>query len=838
MKKLPVTLLLLIITFSLNGMSSIDSLKQELSESSGLTRIDLLLKISQEYQKNSYDSSKIFAKYSLEESCSIGNDSLEFESLRLLGNASIYLSELDSAKQFFSRVLEIAEKREDIVQLANAYNEFGRLNFFQSDYKSGIKNFSQAKEYFEQTDQYLPLGRVIMNLGVMQARLGDYKASNNYYNEARKVYLEHNSMKDVGSAYINIAVNDYFSGEYDSSIAKLSRAAKIFSDEKNIDMEALCYQNIGVNYEMKGNYPLAAEFLKKSLELKQKTGNKAQVFVALQGIGNVYMAWGKFHEGLKYFLEAMDAALKSGTKEHLSSVFSNISSVYIKLGDQKKALEYEMKRYDLSKEIDDKRELLSSITSLVDILLKEGDEAKALEYHEEAKTLAGELDVKKGYLQYSNQKGLIYTFQKEYDKAAAAYKEALEIAADIEEADLETEMSINLGKSYFSLGLYGSAKKYLKEGLTKAEEIEHAELRAEALKYLAFCSEKKGDYTRAYHQFTDYASLNDSLYNLKTAGQMAELQTKYETEKKEKENELLKKQNEIKELQISRQQNYIISGILAVIILAVIYTLIAYKKRLKELKQKQQAELEKARITQELEQAAAMQRNLLPEKFPSSENFEIWAECHPAYEVGGDFFDIFTIGDNGLCVANADVSGKGMKAAMTTVLTSGMLAQVKNMGITDPAEVLNEINRALYEKKSERRLFTALSYAVIDTKKKTLIFTNSGQPEIILFRKGKVKYLQSSDPRIPLGMLKNIKYRDSLVNLEKDDIIIFYSDAFPESQNKNEEQYGYDRIIDSVTTNGGKKIEELGNKMISDLADFIGGAKVYDDTTLIILKMN
>ncbi len=251
------------------------------------------------------------------------------------------------------------------------------------------------------------------------------------------------------------------------------------------------------------------------------------------------------------------------------------------------------------------------------------------------------------------------------------------------------------------------------------------------------------------------------------------------------------------------------------------------------------AALERDRMKIELNAARDMQMKLIPEKFPQSDKLKVWGECIPTYEVGGDAFDVFWMDKekNRLAVTTSDVSGKGMKASMALVMANGMMHQIVDTGIISPADVLTKLNKSLKKHKPEKKQFAAVNFGIFDLIKREFIFSSAGQPEIIRVRNRKAKLLATRDPRVPAGTIDLLPYVDEIIDIENGDLFAFYSDAFPETLNKSEEQYGYDRMFAFLETNSEEEPQKLVKRMIKELNKYAGKDNQYDDTTLLIVRI-
>jgi hypothetical protein len=199
---------------------------------------------------------------------------------------------------------------------------------------------------------------------------------------------------------------------------------------------------------------------------------------------------------------------------------------------------------------------------------------------------------------------------------------------------------------------------------------------------------------------------------------------------------------------------------------------------------------EKRRLLLELEDAHRMQIRLLPESAPTVEGFEIAGFCRPAREVGGDFFDYLSFASGNIGLALADVSGKGLKGAMTAVLANGMLHEVAKSE-TSCGQILAALNASLHPR-TEKQMFTALGLAILKHDAKTLQWANAAQP-YPLIKQGEQVVEFDREGGLLLSIMPNVSYPDWELELQAGDIVIFYTDGIIEAQNEAEEMYGTER---------------------------------------------
>ena len=250
----------------------------------------------------------------------------------------------------------------------------------------------------------------------------------------------------------------------------------------------------------------------------------------------------------------------------------------------------------------------------------------------------------------------------------------------------------------------------------------------------------------------------------------------------------------------------------------------------------QQRETETAKA--ELRTAHDMQMGLMPEEDPIVRGFDISGICLPANDVGGDFFDYVWLDRKRtkLGIAVADVSGKAMKAAITAVMTSGMIYREAG-GNQSPKTILRNMNRPMYTK-LDSRMFTALSFAVIDTRKKELRFSNAGQSYPLLKRGKEVRSLEVKGARLPLGVKEDVTYEEMAVKLKKGDTLIFYTDGIPEAKDAKDEFYGFERLKSLMENLGGLLAKEMRDRILSEVKSFTGNAPQHDDMTVVVVRVN
>lgn len=246
-----------------------------------------------------------------------------------------------------------------------------------------------------------------------------------------------------------------------------------------------------------------------------------------------------------------------------------------------------------------------------------------------------------------------------------------------------------------------------------------------------------------------------------------------------------------------------------------------------------------ARIDKELEFARQIQHSALPSVFPPFPNkteFEIFASMDTAKEVGGDFYDFYFVGEDKLAFLIADVSGKGIPAAMFMMTSKTLLKSFAETGC-EVNEVFTSANAKLCEN-NDAAMFVTAWMGVLDLKTGLVEFANAGHnPPLIRHKDGSFEYLKSRAGFVLAGM-EGLKYRKNELQLGEGDEVFLYTDGVTEATNSENELYGEERLLNFMNTLYDLPAEAVCNAVKADVDAFVGEAPQFDDITMVYLKYN
>ncbi|MGJ5816672.1 PP2C family protein-serine/threonine phosphatase [Paludibaculum fermentans] len=247
---------------------------------------------------------------------------------------------------------------------------------------------------------------------------------------------------------------------------------------------------------------------------------------------------------------------------------------------------------------------------------------------------------------------------------------------------------------------------------------------------------------------------------------------------------------------------------------------------------------ERERLLTEFAVAREAQQGMLPDRPPSIPGFSLFASCVPAREVGGDLFDFLEMPRGCWAMCVADVSGKGVPAALYMTLTKGMLAAEQAMA-TGILDLACAVNRQLLLA-GKRRTFVTLAMGLLDPERRVLEVLRAGHNPILWWRAadGESHYVQPKG--IGLGLAGDRIFSKSIecqeLALADGDLVVFYSDGLTEAMNPRQEQYGEDRLQLVVARAAGLDAPELAQAILDDVEVFKAGADPHDDLTLVVLR--
>ena len=240
-------------------------------------------------------------------------------------------------------------------------------------------------------------------------------------------------------------------------------------------------------------------------------------------------------------------------------------------------------------------------------------------------------------------------------------------------------------------------------------------------------------------------------------------------------------------------------------------------------------------VQRDLNTAARIQQSILPREFsfPHRKEFSVYAEMHPAKDIGGDFYDFFFINETHLGFVIGDVSGKGIPAAIYMAVARTMIKGIASQTL-DPAECLSRVNTMLIPE-SEESMFVTVFYGVLDTTSGVISYCNGGHNLPFFIRNTSITQVDDT-AGIILGKVDHFAFETKQIQCHPGDRLVLYTDGVTEAMNVEQEMYREDRLRDYMEKHKPDALENLVRGIVADVLKFMGKATQADDITLLSLE--
>ncbi len=238
-------------------------------------------------------------------------------------------------------------------------------------------------------------------------------------------------------------------------------------------------------------------------------------------------------------------------------------------------------------------------------------------------------------------------------------------------------------------------------------------------------------------------------------------------------------------------------------------------------------------LQNELSVANKMQQSILPTCFPKGPGFEIFGSMKPAKDVGGDFFDVLALEDGRIGLVVADVSDKGVPAALF-MMSSRTLLKGAAIGHDAPGKVLTEVNQLLQEE-NDAAMFVTVFYAAFDPANGEFAYANGGHNTPLIVHADGSSTLLPTTGGVALGVVPEFTFEETSVTLRPGDRVILYTDGVPEAENNQGDQFGLERLCDVCTKGPSQDVRATNAAVFEAVEAFAGEAPQFDDVTCLTL---
>ncbi len=253
----------------------------------------------------------------------------------------------------------------------------------------------------------------------------------------------------------------------------------------------------------------------------------------------------------------------------------------------------------------------------------------------------------------------------------------------------------------------------------------------------------------------------------------------------------------------------------------------------------QQLQAENLRMGAELDVTRRLQQMILPteSELKAVSGLDIAGFMEPATEIGGDYYDVLNQGDH-IRIGIGDVTGHGLESGVVMLMAQTAVRALIASGETDPAKLLNAVNRTIYDNTRRMQSYKNMTIALLDYEAGLLRLSGQHEDVILVHNDGRIESIDTFDLGFPLGLESDISsfVAEANIEMEPGDVVVLYTDGITEAMNTDNEQYGLEKFHRVIQANRHESAEAIRKAVIANLRQHIGTQEIFDDITLLVLK--
>ena len=623
--------------------------------------------------------------------------------------------------------------------------------------------------------------------------------------------------KLIAKSYYNIGIYYDFSNQFDQALEYYNSSLEIRKKIKDEEGEASVYYQISYVYFLKSDYQSAISTLLNTIQIRERINDLEGLGKSYNLLATCYKLIADYSNSLTFYFKAQKIQEDLGNKQQVANLYNNIANVYSDQKLHKEALDNHFKALNIRLEENEEKKLAESYNNigLTYELLEEYDLAlENLIKSKKLKEKNGEVSVYRTMINIAN----VYKKQKKYKESEKLMLEAIALAKENKDDRAISNYYTNLGELYNLKKDYWKAINYFEQSLEISEESNIKSLMKSAYEGLADAYSALGKYQEAYNFHKKYFSINESIYNEKNAQIINEMSARFESEKKEKEIELLNQQNELQNQKLRTGNIIIISSIVGLLLLLglvfVIWKGLREKNKANTLLAAQNQEIveqtkvierKNKDITDSIVYAKRIQDAILPPdemvKSTLSDSFILFK---PKDIVSGDFYWYFDrVVDNQkiVLISAVDCTGHGVPGAFMSIVGYNALNKaVSEQKLIEPSQILNSLNRHISStlrqdvKNTGVRDGMDMALSVLNLETLELNFSGANNPlwiirenlntedfshlEVVKFHEDQLVEVKPDKQAIGYTGLEVKSFTNNKIQLKKGDLLYMFSDGY------------------------------------------------------------
>jgi tetratricopeptide (TPR) repeat protein len=759
----------------------------------------------------------------------------------------------------FSYSNETVDSLENVLKSATGIHKAEVLNVLSKEYSK--KNHEKSRQYADEALQISidensdeNKARAYYNIGEIYRLQNDYKQSLKNNQEALNIFKHIENQNGEADCFVNFGLIYDKKGEYDKALDFYKKALEIRIKIEDLKGQSVCYNNIGNIYKNKGKYDDAINSFTKAKKIKDLIHDEKGAGISMYNIGNIHFISTDYEKALSNYQAALKIFEDIDFKSGIASCYSSFGMIYENWNENKKAIEYYEKALDIEKEVGNNYGIADGYNNIGNAYSQDSNFVKALDYYKESLSLRQKIGFKQGIASSLSNIGISYSNLGDYEEANKYLKEALIIVKEINNPYELVNIYNAIGKNYLKINEYRQALEMFNKSLVVAKETDLKMMYPTNYLDISNTYNLIGNYKMAYESHKNYFESWELIYNDEKNRILADMQTKYETEKKEQQIELLNKDKEIDAERI-KQQKIIIYVFIIGLMLIIVFAILIYRQYQQKKKANRELEIKNALITHQKQEitdsihyAERIQRAVLPsDNFISEYLSNYFVLFKPKDIVSGDFYWM-TVKNDTIIIAAVDCTGHGVPGAFMSMLGVSFLNEtVNDKAVLNANEILNEVRKSVIKslqqtgKEGEAKDGMDMAICTIDMKNKKLEFAGANNPLYIIrnlenskfndivdqftnvqiYEPEKLAFIEIKPDKMPVAIhIKMNSFTNNIIDLQDGDKIYIFSDGFADQfGGPKGKKFKYKQFKDLLISNSNVPMltqKEILNKSIED----------------------